>query len=114
MENSVEKSHSFSYDSFTDRLMICSAKCGEKVQGSVKILNIILDFLPSGKIANIEILNASEYLDSLGINPKILDTLEKVRLVSKQYRDGLMIYFVLRSHEGLTERVPFNLPMANC
>ena len=57
----MNKSISFMYDELSDRLLISSKKESEVVLGSVRHLNITLDFTTKGRIANIEIKHASKY-----------------------------------------------------
>jgi len=101
----------FLYDEFSDRLMISCKKEGDKVIGSTRVLNMTLDFTSTNKIANIEIRNVSDYLSSLGLDVNILNNLEDAKLILKQYRDGYMIYFILKTKQGNIEKIPFNLPM---
>lgn len=104
----MNKEFRFMYDDFSDRLMIASKKEGESIAGSIKILNLVLDITTSGRVANIELTNASKYLDSIGIDSKILNNLTSAEIVIKQQRDGYLIYFLL--HSGAkTERVPYNI-----
>ena len=99
------------YDEFPDRFMISCKKSDEKVIGSARILNVTLDFASSGKIVNVEIKNISEYLSSLGLNSEVLNDLEDAQLMFKQYRDGYVLYFILKPKHGNIERIPFNIPM---
>jgi len=105
----VEKN--FMYDEFSDRLMISCKKPSDKITGSVKILNATFDFTTDNKIVNVEIKNASDYISSLGLKSNILEELSDAKLVCKQYRDGYVIYFILKPKQGDIQRVPFNLPM---
>jgi hypothetical protein len=102
---------SFFYDEFSDRLMISCKKPSDKINGSVRVLNVTLDFTTDGRIANVEIRNISDYIASLGISADILNNLEDAKLNFKQYRDGYMIYFILKAKQGNVERIPFNVPM---
>ena len=101
----------FIYDDFSDRLMISCKKLEDKITGSVRVLNVTLDFTTSKKIANVEIRNISDYISSLGLDPNILNNLEDAKLIFKQYRDGYVIYFILKTKQGNVERIPFNIPM---
>lgn len=105
------KKDNFMYDEDLDRLMISCKKQGDIIYGSVRVLNVTLDFTTNDKIVNVEIRNVSEYLSSLGLNASILSDLEDANLISKQYRDGYLIYFLLKPAHGNIERVPFNVPM---
>ena len=98
----------FMYDEMSDRLFISSKKEEEKIYGSVRLLNVTLDFTTSGRVANIELRGASEYLESLGINPNILGNLTEADIVVQQRRDGYLIYFILRAGKNV-ERIPYNI-----
>lgn len=104
----MNKEFRFMYDDFSDRLMIASKKENESIAGSVRILNLVLDITTSGRIANIELVNASKYLESIKINPQILTQLISAEIVVKQQRDGYLIYFILHSNTK-TERIPYNI-----
>ena len=93
-------------------LMISCKKPADKVVGSVRVLNVTLDFATDNKIVGVEIRNISEYISSLGLNADILNNLEDAKLMFKQYRDGYMIYFILKPKQGNVERIPFNVPMS--
>lgn len=101
----------FFYDDFSDRLMISCKKPSDKIIGSVRILNVTLDFATDKRIVNVEIKKASEYLSALEINPEILNNLKDAQLIVKKYNNGYVIYFFLHSNQGIIERVPFNVPM---
>lgn len=101
----------FFYDDFSDRLMISCKKPTDKITGSVRVLNVTLDFTTDNRIVNVEIKNISDYITSLGLNAGILSDLEDAKLMFKQYRDGYMIYFILKPRIGNIERIPFNVPM---
>ena len=101
----------FFYDELSDRLMISCKKPEDKIIGSIRVLNVTLDFATNNKIVNVEIRNISEYISSLGLNAEILVNLEYAKLMFKQYRDGYIIYFILKPMHGNIERIPFNVPM---
>jgi len=107
----IEKN--FFYDEFSDRLMISCKKQDDKISGSTRILNVTLDFTTDNKIVNIEIRNVSDYISSLSLNADILKNLSDAELICTQYKDGYVIYFILKSKQGNIERIPFNLPMSN-
>ena len=105
------KKDTFMYNEDFDRLMISCKKQDDTIYGSVRMLNLVLDFTTDNRIVNVEIRNVSEYLSSLGLNPDILNDLQDAQIVSKQYRDGYLIYFILKSNNGTIERIPFNVLM---
>ena len=102
------KDRSFFYDEFSDRLMISTKKNTDMIKGSVRFLNLTIDFTTENKIANIEIKHISEYIASIGINPLILKELDDVKLVFKSCRDGYLIYFIFKSM-GKVEKIPYNI-----
>lgn len=108
----MTKKCSFMYDDFSDRLMISCKKSSDKVAGSVRVLNLIIDFTSDNKIANIELKKASDYLKSLHLNPEILNELTDASLMFKQCRDGYLIYFILKTNEKI-ERIPYNIHSVN-
>lgn len=91
--------------------MISAKKADDIVKGSVRILNLTLDFSTDNRIINVEIRKISEYFSSIELNPEILNNLEDAQLIFKTYRDGYVLYFILKSKQGEIERVPFNIPM---
>src|SRR3989338_6180771 len=104
----INKKFTFVYDELSDRLFISGKTEKDSVYGSMRILNITLDFTTDNKIINIELRRASKYLESLGVNPKILSNLTGAEIVVQQRRDGYLIYFILYSGEQV-ERIPYNI-----
>lgn len=101
----------FFYDEFSDRLMISCKKPNDKIIGSVRLLNATFDFTTDNRIVNVEIRNASDYISSLGLEANFLENLSEAKLMCKQYRDGYVIYFILKPFQGEIQRIPFNIPM---
>ena len=100
----------FMYDEDLDRIMIFNnVKEDEKVYGSVNFLNLVIDFTTNNRIANVEIKNVSEYLQSLDIDPKILNELTNAKINLQQMRGGFLLSILLK-HKKNMEKVPFNLP----
>ena len=104
----MKKAILFEYDDFSDRLFISCKKEGERVYGSVRMLNLTIDFTSDMKAVNIELRKASEYLRSIGINPGLLSNLSEVSIMFKQQRDGYLIYFILKAGDKV-ERIPYNI-----
>ncbi|MEK6914735.1 MAG: DUF2283 domain-containing protein [Nanoarchaeota archaeon] len=105
----------FHYDDFSDRLFISCNDRNKKVTGSIRVLNLIVDFTTENKAVGIEILEVSKYLESLNIDSKILNNLTNAEFVFQQKIDGYLIYFILQT-ENQVERVPYNiveLPIIN-
>lgn len=105
----MAKKH-FLYDDFSDRLMISRKKESDKVYGSVRILNLILDISIDNKVVNIELLDASKYLESLGIDSSILNKLTGAELSFTTIRNGYLVAFLLKVGKK-TVPVPYNIQM---
>jgi len=104
------KKINFNYDDFSDRLIISRKEESDKIHGSVRILNLILDITTNNKVASVELLDASKYLESLGINPSILNKLTNVELSFRTIRNGYLIAFILKSGKKIVP-VPYNVQM---
>jgi len=99
------KQESFMYDEDLDRLMIFNnLNNGEKVYGSINILNLVFDITNKNRIANIEIRNVSDYLRSIEKNPDILKNLTGARIDVSQVRGGFLMNIILIS-QNKTEKI---------
>ena len=102
------KKYVFHYDDFSDRLFISAKNGSDKVYGSIRVLNLIIDFTTDNRPVNVEIKEASKYLKAIGIDASILNKLTNAEVVFQQKRDGYLIYFILHSGKQV-ERVPYNI-----
>jgi hypothetical protein len=103
------KKESFMYDEDLDKIMIFNELDeGDEIYGSTKIFNLVLDFTKTNKIANVEIRNVSEYLESLGMSSGILDDLESTEILLDHLDGGFLLTVLLRSN-GVVYRVPFSI-----
>ncbi len=89
----------FDYDNFSDRLIISRKNSDERVHGSVEIGNLILDFTANGKLVNVEIKQASKFLETIKMNPKILDELTDAKVLINAQKNALLIFAVLKTQE---------------
>ena len=92
----VHKKYKVHYDKEHDRLMVAGKSDSDIMTGSVRILNVVLDFNTKNQVVNAELLHASEYLDSLSIDSEILNKITTGNLVFRQLRNGYEIIFVLK------------------
>jgi len=102
----------FMYDDFSDRLLISCKSDSDKVYGSIRMLNIIIDITTDNKIANVELLDASDYLKSLGIDSNILNKLTGAEVSFSSIRNGYLIAFILKSGKKVVP-VPYNVQIPN-
>jgi len=96
------------YDVDYDRLMVAGKTARDVMVGSVRVLNVVLDFNTKKQVVNAELLHASEYVESLGMDSSILERFDGGRLMLRQLRNGYEIVFVLSI--GKREvAVPYNV-----
>ena len=84
------------YDEMSDRLMIAGKTDKDVIVGSVRILNVILDVNTENKVVNAELLHASEYIESLGLNSSILGNATEGSLSFRPLRNGYEMAFILK------------------
>src|SRR3989338_9619183 len=101
MDNKEHKKYAFCYDDLSDRLMISCKDKEDVVIGSSQFMNLTLDFTSDNRVVGVEIKGISKMLKSLEINPDILNKLTGAELVFKQIRGGYLIYFLLKTKEGI-------------
>jgi len=98
------------YDENLDRLVIFNnLKDDEKVYGSVNIFNLILDITTKNRIANIEIRNVSDYLESIEKDPCILKMLDSAKINIVQVKGGFLIQIALVGLNKI-EKIPYTIP----
>ena len=71
-------------------------------------MNLNIDFTTENKAVGVEIVQASKYLESIGISSEILNNLTDAEFVFEQKRDGYLIYFILHAGNQI-ERIPYNI-----
>lgn len=98
------------YDEDLDRLMIFNnLKDDEKVYGSVRILNLVLDITTKNRIANLEIRNVSDYLKSIEKDSNILKIMNSAKIDVVQVRGGFLIQIMLIGLNKI-EKIPYTIP----
>ncbi|MEK6936406.1 MAG: hypothetical protein AABW67_06480 [Nanoarchaeota archaeon] len=104
------KKDTFMYDEDFDRLMIFNnLRKDEKIYGSVRILNLVLDITTKNRVANLEIRNISEYLKSIEKDPSILNMLNSAKININQVRGGFLIQIILEGFNR-TEKISYTIP----
>ena len=106
----MERKYRVHYDSEYDRLMVIGKDNSDVISGSVRVLNVILDFNSENKVVNAELLHASEYVASLGLDANILEKISGGSLSFRQLRNGYEIAFILMIGKKITP-IPYNIQM---
>lgn len=104
----VKEQTNFIYDSYTDRLMISRKMDGEVVEGSIRLMDIVFDITTDGRVANIELIYTSDYLDSIGISPKILKNIIDASFTFREARGGYAITIIVKSGKK-SFVIPYNI-----
>ncbi len=103
------KKDNFLYDENFDRLMISNHLHGdEKIEGSVRITNLIIDLTNKNKIVNLEIQGVSEYLESLGKSSEILGNLKDAKMRVLQVGENFLIQILLYGMNK-TEKLDYSI-----
>ena len=97
MLNLMENKKNFDYDEFADSLIISNKVESDIVVDNFMFDDIVLSLSNEGKICSIEILNASNYLTEIGLNPEILRDIKDIRLNVTQKKDSVVIMFDINS-----------------
>ncbi len=100
------------YDEQYDRLMVAGKSDSDKMAGSVRVLNLILDFNTDNKLVNVELLHALEYVKSLGLDSDMLTKISGGDFIFKSLRNGYEIVFVLEVGKKVVH-IPYNVQMPN-
>jgi len=92
------------YDDFIDSIVISSKKKTDRVRGSVKIGDIILDLTSRGKVVGLEIKKFSAFLKSF----KIQESIQGITSVdmSVTYKPDGIIIFIYVKFKKEEERLP--------
>jgi hypothetical protein len=69
---------------------------------------MVLDITTENRVANIELFDASKYLQSLNIDPNILNSLTETSFNIQKLNDGYHIVIILKSNKK-TIKVPYNI-----
>ena len=104
----------FSYDEFSDSLIISNKLGNDKAERNFEVGDIIFSLTREGKIASIEIRGASYFLESCNINPNILKNIKNIELNIIPKRGTLFLMLKIESIEEshiLTKVIPLVVPL---
>ena|SRR3989338_6815026 len=97
----------FMYDEYTDSVIIANKQKTDKVEGSVKIGDIILDMTKEGKIVGLEIRHATDFFKECNIEANASDIIS-ADFTAKQNPDNIIILLHMQFKER-EETVPLYL-----
>jgi len=106
----------FSYDKYSDSLIVSSRQENEIVKNNFEVGDIIFSMTGKGKIVAIEIREFSSFLESCNIDTAILENLSDVELKILPRRETIFIALNLKFLEGavtLSKSIPLVVPLVS-
>ncbi len=107
----------FSYDSYSDSLIVTNRQENEIVRNNFEVGDIIFSLTGRGKIVAIEIREFSSFLESCNLNPKITESLTSVELNINPKKESIFLLLKIGFLEGnvqLSKNIPLVMPLINC
>lgn len=107
---------SFSYDKYSDSLIVSNKQENEIVKNNFEIGDIVFSLTGKGKIVSIEIRGVTSFLESCGIDAKILSNIKDVALNIIPKRNSIFIILKIESVEGqqmVIKDIPLVMPLVN-
>lgn len=102
----METQSNFDYNPLNDSLIVSRKKEDEKVYGSVRIGNLILDMTEEGKILSLEISNISDFFEKVDMDSEILNNLTCAELIVEQEVDHAWLFLELKTDTIQLKKVP--------
>ena len=106
----------FSYDEYSDSLIISNRQENEIVKSNFEIGDIIFSLTGKGKIVSIEIRGVSSFLESCNIDPKILSVAHDIELQITPKRGAIFLLLKIISTEKehiISKNIPLVVPIIN-
>lgn len=104
----------FSYDEFSDSLIVSNRQENEIVKDNFEVGDIIFSLTGKGKIVSVEIRGFSNFLDNCDIDPKILNNLKNVELRVIAKKETIFLVLKMETLEGekiISKDIPLVLPL---
>ncbi len=102
----METQSNFDYNPLNDSLIVSRKKDDEKVYGSVRIGNLILDMTKEGRILGLEISNISDFFERVDMDSEILNNLTGAELIVEQKIDHAWLFLGLKTEGMQLKRIP--------
>lgn len=104
----------FSYDSYSDSLIVSNRQENEVAKNNFEVGDIIFSLTGKGKIVAIEIREFSSFLESCNINPNIAKSINDVELKILPKKDTIFLVLkisFLERQVALSKNIPLVLPL---
>ncbi len=105
----------FHYDPDYDSLIISNKEENEVVKHNFMFDYFVISMTGKGKIVGLEIKGASNFLEELGYDSEVLNSIKDTNLVITPKRDTVFIGFTLESsHPKFTQKIPITHIPISC
>lgn len=111
---SLNERKNFSYDDYSNSLIISNRQENEIVRENFEIGDIIFSLTGKGKIVSIEIRGISSFLESCNINLEILEKAKNISFGVKPKNNSLFIMMIIESIEKehyVSKQIPLVVPI---
>jgi uncharacterized protein YuzE len=105
---------SFSYDEYSDSLIVSNRQENEAVKNNFEVGDIVFSLTGKGKIVAVEIKEVSSFLESCNINPSIIRCLSDVELRIIPKRETIFLALTIKFLEGemvVSKNIPMVVPL---
>lgn len=105
------KQFSWDYSVKTDIFNI--RHINKKSKGNAELGDFTIDFDSNGNVIGIEIINASEFLNQVGITKEDLANLNNAKLTVTQKNNNMFVWIILRLPHDIEKCIPLPTPIVN-
>ena len=116
METETKRRKNFSYDEYSDSLIVSNRQENEVVKNNFEVGDIIFSLTGTGKILAIEIREFSSFLESCNINIEIIRNMSNAELKIAPRKDALFLVLKISCLEGqvaLSKNIPLVVPLVS-
>jgi len=104
----------FSYDEYSDNLIVSNKQENEIVKDNFEVGDIIFSLTGKGKIVGIEIREFSSFLENCNIDLNILKNINDIQLIIIPKRETIFLILKIESLENkviLSRNIPLIVPL---
>lgn len=106
----------FSYDDYSDSLIVSNRQENEIVKNNFEVGNIIFSLTGKGKIVSIEIREFSSFLESCNLDSNIVNSINNLEFIVTPKKDTIFIVLRIGFLENgieISKNIPLIMPLIN-
>jgi len=101
-----------SYDEVEDTLFIHEGfDSDEKFKGNIDLGKVVFDLSTKGHVRGVEIMDASLFFKSVGLDPEQLKTIEGASIKSSRSHESIIIFLSIKTAK-IEARIPIPVSLA--